>query len=439
MTRRKCYWKCVLPILAFVIFSVPSAFGAETITIGIIGAMEFSNGQEMWNGAMMAVDEINQRGGIRLGQQRKKIRLIKADSKEFLNVGYATNTMEMLLLRNDVDFIVGGFRSEAVLAMQDVAMDYQKIFISIGAALPELCQRVSQNYDRYKYYFRNGVFNNYYLAKACFLQLAFVAQNMREALGLRQVKVAIAAERTSWVEGMIAAAKQNFPAMGLELVGVFRPSAVATNVAPELNAIANTRAPIIFTLFSSNVGTAFVSQAADMQIPAVQVGINVEAQKSDFWKTTKGKANYVVTTMALCRGVEITKLTTPFLENYIQRFGEVPTYTAASYSAIIHTLAPAIEQAATLDPDTLVSIIENRVYETPHGKYAYEKDQLGRHLHELKFGAEYAMMLGGQWQDGQMKGIWPKNYREKPEMPPLTYKGIVDFQIPPWILKAYNR
>ena len=430
---------CAWSVFALVTFFVSAALGADNITIGVVGAMKFDNGKEMWNGAMMAADEINHRGGVRVGQQRKKIRLIKADSKEFFNVGYATNTMEMLLLNNDVDFIIGGFRSEAVLAMQEVAMDYQKIFISIGAALPELCQRVSQNYDRYKYYFRNGVFNNYYLAEACFLQLAFIAQNMRESLGLRTVRVAIAAERADWVEGMIVAAKKNFPKMGLELAGVFRPSSVATNVVPELNAIAETRAPIIFTLFSTNVGTAFVSQAADLRIPAVQVGINVVAQKSDFWKNTDGKANYVVTTMALCRGVEITKLTTPFLESYIRRFGEVPTYTAASYSSIIHTLVPAIEQAATLNSNILVNVIENRVYETPHGRYAYEKDKLGRHLHDLKFGAKYAMLLGGQWQDGKMKGIWPNNYKEQPDMPPLTYKGIVDFKIPPWVLSAYNR
>lgn len=435
---KKHLWSSFLLISTLVFALTTTSLGANTVNIGIVGAMKFNHGQEMWNGALMAADEINHRGGVRVEGRRKRIKLIKADSNEFLNVGYATNTMEMLFLKNEVDFVIGGFRSEAVLAMQDVAMDYQKIFISIGAALPELCQRVSQNYDRYKYYFRNGVFNNNHLARACFLQLAFVAQNLRQTLGITNVKVAIAAERAGWVDGMITAARNIFPEMGLELVGVFRPSAVATNVLPEINAIAATEAPIVFTLFSSNVGAAFVSQAADMQLPAIQVGINVEAQKNDFWEATNGKADYVVTTVAFCRGVEITKLTQPFLENYIKRFGKTPAYTAATYTAIMHTLTPAIEQAGTLNPDTLVNIIENRTYETPHGLYAYEKDGLGRHLHDLKFGAEYAMLLGGQWQKGEMKGIWPKDYQEKPGVPSLTYRGIVDFRIPPWVITKHD-
>lgn len=409
------------------------------INIGVVGAMKFNHGKEMWNGALMAADEINKRGGVRVGQQRMKVRLIKANNNEFLNVGYATNTMEMLFLHNNVDFVVGGFRSEAVLAMQDVAMDHQKIFISIGAALPELCNRVAQNYDRYKYYFRNGVINNNHLAETCFLQLSFVAENLRQSLGIRNLKVAIAAEKASWADGMIAAAKKKFPFMGLNLVGIFRPSAVATDVMSEVKAIANTKAPLVFTLFSTNVGTAFVSQAADADLPAVQVGINVEAQKDEFWKTTGGKADYVVTTIAFCRGVEITKLTEPFLKNYIRRFGKMPTYTAATYTAILHTLIPAIEQAGTLDPDLLVNVIENKVYETPHGFYAYQKDELGRHLHDLKFGMDYAMPLGAQWQHGAIKGIWPKDYEEKPGMGALTYAGIVDFKIPPLVVERFKK
>lgn len=424
--------------LLFLLIATSSA-KANTINIGVVGAMKFSHGQEMWNGALMAADEINKRGGVRVGRQRMRVRLIKANNNEFLNVGYATNTMEMLFLNNDVDFVVGGFRSEAVLAMQDVAMDYKKIFISIGAALPKLCQRVSQNYNRYKYYFRNGVFNNNHLANACFLQLDFVAQNLRKSLGVKKLKVAIAAERASWVNGMIKAAKKKFSDMDLELVGVFRPSAVATDVMPEINAIAATKASIVFTLFSSNVGTAFVSQAADVKLPAVQVGINVEAQKDDFWEATKGKADYVITTAAFCRGVEITKLTKPFLQNYIQRFGETPTYTSATYTAIVHTLIPAIEQAGTLNSDRLVHVIENKIYETPHGFYAYERDKLGRHLHDIKFGANYSILLGGQWQNGEIKGIWPKNYQERPGMAHLTYTGIVDIQIPPWLVDKYKK
>ncbi len=401
--------------------------------------MDYDYGKEMWNGAMMAADEINKRGGVRVGHKRVPIELTKANSNEFLNAQYATNIMEMLFFRNGVDFVVGGFRSEAVLAMQDVAMDYGKIFISIGAALPELCQRVARNYDRYKYYFRGGIFNSNDLAKGSFLQLNYVANFVREKLGLNRIKVAIVAEKTWWVEKIIAASKEKFPKMGLELAGSFILSPVATDVRTTVKAVANTRAMIVFTLFSSNVGTAFVTQAADQELPIIIVGINADALRKSFWKTTGGKANYLISTASYCQGVEMSELTTPFIETYMQRYGELPTFATDTYSAIVNTIVPSIEQAGSLDSDLLVSIIENSQYMTPGGIRVYDKDAYGRPLHDIKFGAEYSMMLGIQWIDGEMKGIWPNKYVESGGTTSLTYKGIVDLKIPPAILSKYGK
>ena len=173
--------------------------------------MKYPHGQELWNGAALAAEGVNSKGGVRIANETRKIKLIKIDSNEYLNVTTAVNAIEMLLFSNKVDFVVGGFRSEAVLAMQDVAMDYKKIFISAGAASSKLTRRVAQNYKRYKYYFRGGTFNEYDLGKACFLQLNHVAQHLKKQLGLRKIKVAIVAERASWVDGMITAAQKNFP------------------------------------------------------------------------------------------------------------------------------------------------------------------------------------------------------------------------------------
>ena len=129
----------VILLVSFVLmaFCFP-AWGAETIKIGVIGPMQFLQGKGHWNGATMAAEEINAQGGVKVGKEKMKIELVKADSNEFLNVTDATNAMELLMTKDKVDFVVGGFRTEAVLAMQDIAMDYQKIFLGCGAAHPEI-------------------------------------------------------------------------------------------------------------------------------------------------------------------------------------------------------------------------------------------------------------------------------------------------------------
>ena len=163
---KKFSWGWILfPVLGLVLLAGPAALEAKNIKIGVIGPMNFVQGKGHWNGATMAAEEINAKGGIQVGKKKMKIELIKADSNEFLNVTDATNAMERLLTRDKVDFVVGGFRTEAVLAMQDIAMENKKIFIGCGAAHPELCTRVAKNYHRYKYLFRGSPFNSNFLVK----------------------------------------------------------------------------------------------------------------------------------------------------------------------------------------------------------------------------------------------------------------------------------
>ena len=438
--KRRNLLLSVLLALCFVVSMSFSAWGAKTIKIGVIGPMNFMQGKGHWNGATMALEEINAKGGVRVGKKRMKIELVKADSNEFLNVTDATNAMELLLTRHKVDFIVGGFRSEAVLAMQDIAMDYKKIFIGCGAAHPELCIRVAKDYKRFKYFFRGTPFNSRFLVKTCFIQMATVGGILKKYVGIPQVKVAIAAEKAMWVDPMIKAAQGFIPKMGMEVVGIWRPSAVATDLTAELSAIQRSGAHMIFTTFSSSVGIPFARQAGELKIPAVQVGINVEAQKDGFWEATQQMGNYVMTMNTYARGVEVHELTKPFVDQYIKRFGEVPTYTADTYSAIVYGIVPAVEMAGTLDADKLVAVMEKREpYKVPSGRLTYIKDAEGRPLHDLKWGPGYLTSLGVQWQDGKLVAVWPYKWKPIPDGPEITYKGVVPYKIPPWVIEAYKK
>ena len=74
--------------------------------------------------------------------------------------------------------------------MQDVAMDYETIFLGCGAGSPELNTRVADNYDRYKYWFRVTP-NSAYLGQTNFVIVAMMAGKIRAELGIETPKVAI--------------------------------------------------------------------------------------------------------------------------------------------------------------------------------------------------------------------------------------------------------
>ena len=437
MKKMTFSWSFLLT--ACLVFFICFPAWGRTIKIGVIGPMNFVQGKGHWNGATMAAEEINAKGGVQVGKEKMKIELVKADSNEFLSLTDATNAMERLMTQDKVDFVVGGFRSEAVLPMQDIAMDYKKIFIGVGAAHPEICLRVAKDYNRYKYFFRGSPFHSGYLVRTCFAHMEFVGAALKKELNLPKVKVAIVAEKAVWADPMIAAAEGVIPKMGMEVVGVWRPSDKATDVTAELAAIQKAEPNMIFTTFSASVGITFTRQAGELKIPAVQVGINVEAQKDGFWEATKGMGNYVMTMNTYALGVETNDLTKPFMDAYIKRFGEVPTYTADTHGAIVEALVPSIEAVGSLDADKIVANLENREYLTPGGKIKYEKDAQGRPTHDLTWGPGYLTSLGVQWQDGQLKGVWPNQWKATPEAPEITYKGIVPYKIPPWVIAAYKK
>jgi len=438
MKNLKSLLVIILAIFLVMSFCFP-AWGAKKIKIGVIGPMQFVQGKGHWNGAVMAAEEINAKGGVKVGTRRMKIELVKADSNEFLNVMDATNAMERLMTRDKVDFVVGGFRSEAVLAMQDIAMDYKKIFIGCGAAHPELCTRIAEDYDTYKYFFRGTPFNSRYLVRTCFIQMGTVGAILKKSLNISKVKVAIVAEKAMWADPMVKATEGFVPKMGMDVAGVWRPSPVATDVRAELSAIQRSGAHMIFTMFSSSVGIPFARQAGELKIPAVQVGINVEAQKEGFWQATQGQGNYVMTLNTYNRDVEVNELTKPFVDGYIKKFGETPTYTADTYSAIKYSIVPAIEMTGTLDADRLVKVMEVREYLVPGGRVAMLKDEQGRPLHDLKWGPGYLTSLGVQWQDGKQVGVWPNKWKAAKGAPEITYKGIAPYKIAPWVIEAYKK
>ena len=123
----------------------------KVIKIGLIGPLQYLQGQNHLWGARLARDEINAVGGILIGDNAYQIKLIETDSNEINSVIDATAAMEKLITVDKADVIIGGFRTEAVLPMQDIAMDNKKIFLGCGPADQILCANVQKDYNRYKY------------------------------------------------------------------------------------------------------------------------------------------------------------------------------------------------------------------------------------------------------------------------------------------------
>jgi len=390
---------------------VSSGAQAQTIKIAILGPMAFVQGENHWAGAEMARDEINKAGGVNVGGKRLQIELIRADTNEIASVPDATNAIERVITRDKADFLIGGFRSEAVLAMQEVAMDHKKIFLGAGAAHSKLGQNVEENHSRYKYWFRYTPTKDVDLARTLFAVMNSIAQQIRTELKTDTPKVALLAEKAVWTGGLVAAAQKNLPAMKMEVVGLWQPSATATDVTAELSAIERSGAHIVFTMLSGPVGISVARQMGERNMKAVAWGINVEGQKEEFWQAAAGKANFV-STLDTYAEVEMTPRTIPFVRAFKERYKKMPTYNAATYDAIV-MLKTVIEKENTLDADKLVAAIEKIEHVGTGSIVTFDK------RHDLVWAVGKTAGIAVQWQDGKKVPFWPPNI-----------KGMQPFKLP---------
>src|SRR5256884_7582935 len=385
----------LLAVTLALVASVAAAQG--TVKIAILGPMAFVQGENHWAGVEMARDEINKAGGINVGGKRMQIELVRADANEIQSVPDATNAIERVITRDKADFLIGGFRSEAVLAMQEVAMDYKKIFLGAGAAHSKLGLNVEQNYERYKYWFRVTPVKDVDLARTLFAVMNSIGQQIRTDLRTDAPKVAILAEKAVWTEALVAAAQKNLPAMKMEVVGTWQPSATATDVTAELSAIDRSGAHIVFTMLSWPVGISVGRQMGERNMKAVAWGINVEGQKAEFWQATAGKAQYV-STLDTYSEAEMTPKTIPFVRAFKERFKKAPTYNAATYDAIM-ILKAAIEQAGSTEADKLVPVIEKMEHVGTAGAHTWGKGP------DLGWGVGGAAGVAGGREGGREGGV----------------------------------
>jgi len=387
-------------LAATVMFATASAaLAQDNIKIAVLGPMAFAQGENGWAGAEMARDEINKQGGIAVAGKKRKIELVRVDTNEIQSVPDATNAMERAISREKADFVIGGFRSEAVLAMQEVAMDYKKIFLGCGAADAKLGVNVEKNYDRYKYWFRVAPLNSPGLGKTLFAVLGNIAGQIRADLKKETPKVAILAEKVIWTEAIVKAAQDNLPKMKMEVVGLWQPSPVATDVTAELAAIDRAGADMVFTALSGPVGIVVGRQMGERKMRAVTFGINVEAQKDGFWEATAGKGNFVATLDTYAE-VEMTPRMIPFVKAFKERFHKSPTYNAGTYDAI-ELLKIAIEKAGTTEADKLVPVIEKESYVGSGAFLEFDK------LHDPVWGLGKYTGIAVQWQNGKKVPFWP--------------------------------
>lgn len=437
-----CLLGCLVVLLVGALARESLAQPKPKIKIGVIGPMDFLAGMDQWGGAVIAAEEINKAGGVKVGGKSYEIEVVKKDSNEIRNIDDAVRAIEELITYDKVNFITGGYRSEAVLAMQEVMADHKIPWVAAAVASPALCERLKKNYERYKYFFRNASLNSIYTATVTFMELDMVGNKVRKELGITKPRVALLVEKVLYTDPIVESLKKLCPSIDMEVVGVWRPSPTATDVSAELSAIKSAGAQIIYFMSAMELGIPVSKQWGELKIPAAPVGFNSMAMSDRHWAATNGMCNYEAA-MSYYAEAEVTKKTKPFINEFKKVYRRTPTLQAITHDAI-WVLKEGVERAGTLESDAVVMALEKTDFIGTIGRIKFYPKDHDRWPHDLVFGPGYVTSVCIQWRDGKQMVIWPDGRSPHPAIGAgagwegLKYPGTVDYKLPPWVIEYWK-
>jgi branched-chain amino acid transport system substrate-binding protein len=153
---------CMIMAVGFSTQLAPVCFAQQKTQPIVIGAplsTQYLYGWDAQRAMMLAVEEINARGGVEIAGGRRPFRLEVLDTRDLepgVPISDALLVVEKLILERKADVLLGGpVRSEAALAAMDLIAKYKKISIlTTGSLTPAYHRRVAENYNKYKYLFR---------------------------------------------------------------------------------------------------------------------------------------------------------------------------------------------------------------------------------------------------------------------------------------------
>lgn len=383
------------------------AFAADgPILIGINTALQLQVGRDTLDGAQMAIDEINAKGGV----NGRKLELVKADEGESPKEGVAA--VNKLTGDNNVNVLIGGYDSGVTLAELPHISRAKTIFIGTGSASPAVQQKVKDDYANYKYIFRANPTNS---AKQAASLLEFITGKLKGELGYK--KISILGENAKWVQDMVPFLKKGATDAGLEvpMAEFFDPQ--TADFSPIFSKVKDNGSQYLVLILSHAASDVLVKQWYDAKVPVGIGGIDVKSQDADFFKRVGGKAIAETTTNFVLRA-PLTERSIPWWDDYVKRYNRAPVYTATGAYDAVYIYADAVGRAKTTDADAVIKELEKTDFLSARGHVKFDA------THDVMDGPGLVNTIYVQWQDnGDRVVVWPKE---------LAKGKMID---PPWMMK----
>lgn len=399
-----------LVAIGFVLSAATSGFSqqrGQPIVIGAPLSTQYLYGWDAQRAMLLAVEEINARGGVQVGSTRRPFKLEALDTRDLepgVPLSDALLVVEKLILEKKADVLMGGpVRSEAALAAMDLIAKYKKVSIlTTGALTPAYHRRVAENYAKYKYLFRITSEAGQ-LAK----EAVDLFESLRQEYGFDQIFIMVQDVAHARAIGDLVG--KNLGQKGWKVQGTEVYPTGTLDYSTGLLKARDQKTQILFVWMDHPEIAILVKQWKELKIPVLPIaGISSAVEVPGGWANTDGAVAYWVASPANAGNApsNATPLTMKFYEAYKKRWLVEPEGygTSSSYTAV-YVLADAIRRAGSLDSDRLVAALEKTDMAGVYGKITF--DPKSHQVVPSYNPKEGAVGTWFQWQEGKRVVIWP--------------------------------
>jgi branched-chain amino acid transport system substrate-binding protein len=325
----------------------------QPVTIGavlpITGVVAY-DGQCKYNGALLAVDEINSKGGV-LG---RPVKIILEDGSCIPAQSVAA--AEKLITTQKVPVIMGAFCSSSSGAVMEVAKKYKVPHVTGVSTATSLTQQGNS------YFFRATDTSG-------MLAVSFSPYILKEA---PNKKVAFLVVNDDWGRTVAEEYAKSLKKLGAEVVASEIFDRSETDLFQYITKIKARKPDVIVMAANTQMAASLTKQIIQMGVPAKLMGEGAFASES-YYQLVGDMSEGVYGLVEYAPTID-TPANKAFVENYKQRFKEVPTKFSAAGYIDVSIIADAIKRAGAADPAKIRDALEKTDYNGLTGNFRFDKD-----------------------------------------------------------------
>jgi ABC-type branched-subunit amino acid transport system substrate-binding protein len=319
-----------------------------------------------------------------------------------------------------VDFLTGGFATEAILPVMNRIAGQGPVWVASSAGSAEVPNRIKNNHSRFKYFFTPTAITPTVMDSMT-ANLENIVQPDAGTSSVIPVR-----EDLAWAQTFTDRLRDNASDVTVEdeIAFAFDTSDFSTI----LSEIEDSGADMAMMGMAVADAVSFVSQWAESETSVGLTGILPPATNLGFADQV-GDAAIGVGPQQLGAPAPVTDLTLPFIEGYTEMFGNAPSSQSyVTYDAVT-AMFNAVEMAGTIEPDPVVEQLEDYKQPGAVGTTQFQDDD-DEFPHtpviDLEEGSWYTQF---QWQevDGSLEYVMvgPDEWADE--------DGEHSFQLPPWM------